>query len=165
MRITRTLIAGAVLALSPMAVRAAASCDQFKAAMVEAAAKYRAPIPKFQQEQLNSADANIQYFTISMFDDAHAVMSCRDGEADTFAADADSNGQTSILHTMLLAAMGLHGYGLEWRPALKMRDQLFRSAKTSNRQAAKVHLAGGEASLIISAAGAPSFRIDTEQAR
>lgn len=161
----RNMIAGAILALSPMALRAAASCDQFKAAMVEGAAKYRAPRPKFQLEQLNSADAKIQYFTISMFDDAGAMMSCRNGEVDTFSADAGSNDQTSILHTTLLAAMGLHGYGLDWRPALKMRDQLFRLANASDRQAAKVRLAGGEASLIIGAAGAPSFRIDTERPR
>jgi hypothetical protein len=165
MRIFRNLIAGAILALLPMAARAAVKCDNFKAAMSVGAAKYRAPPPKFQPEQLNSADANIQYFTISMFDDARAMMSCRDGEVDTFAADASANKQKSIRHTMLLAAMGLYGYGLEWRPALKMRDQLFRLANASNKQAAKVNLAGGEASLIINAAGAPSFRIDTERSR
>ncbi len=164
MRISRKLIAGAILALSPMAARAAASCDQFKAAMLEGAAKYQAPSPKFEPEQLN-ADANIQYFTVSMFDDASAMMSCRDEEVDTFEVDAKSNDQTSVQHAMLLAVMSLHGYGLEWRPALKMRDQLFRLANASNKQAAKARLGGGEASLIISAAGAPSFRIDTERSR
>lgn len=161
MRTMRKLIVGAVLALSPMAVRAAASCDQFKAAMLEGAAKHQAPPPKFQLEQVNSADVNVQYFTISMFDDVRAMMSCLGGGVDTFEAEADGTDQKSILRTMLLAAMGLHGYGLGWRPAFKMRDQLFRLAKASDKQAANVHLAGGEASLVISPAGAPNFRIDT----
>lgn len=161
MRAMRKLIVSAILASSPVVARAAASCDQFKAAMVEGAAKHQAPPPNFQLEQVNSAAANVQYFTISMFDDVRAMMSCVGGEVDTFEAEANSADQTSIVHTMLLAATGLHGYGLAWRPAFKMRDQLFRLAKASDKQAANVHLAGGEASLVISPAGAPNFRIDT----
>jgi hypothetical protein len=163
MRIIRTpLIVNAISGLSPTAVKAATSCDQFKAAMSEGAAEYQAPLPKFWLEHVNSADANIQYFTISMFDDARAMMACSYGEVETFAADANGTSPTSIVHTMLLAAMALHGYGLEWRQALKMRDQLVSLAKASDRQMSEVHVEGGKASLVISVVGVPSFQIDTD---
>jgi hypothetical protein len=91
------------------------------------------------------------------------MMSCRYGQVGTFAADANSADPASILHTMLLIAMGLHGYGLEWRAALKMRDQLVGSAKASDRQMSEVHIEGGKISLVISVAGVPSFQIDTDR--
>jgi hypothetical protein len=162
MRIIRILIVSAILALSPTAVNATANCDQFKAAMSEGAAEYQAPFPKIRLEHVDSADANIQYFTISMFDDARAMMSCSYGKVETFAADASSTVPMSILHTMLLAGMALHGYGLEWRQALKVRDQLVSLAKASDRQMSEVHVEGGKASLVISVVGVPSFQVDTD---
>ncbi len=64
---------------------------------------------------------------------------------------------------MLLAGMALHGYGLEWRQALKMRDQLVSLAKASDRQMSEVHVEGGKVSLVISVVGVPSFQIDTDR--
>ena len=134
----RILVIGALLALSPMAARAAATCDEFKAAMIEDAKQHQAPPPKFRLEHVNSADANNQFFSITMFDDARAAMSCWHGEVETFAADANSAEPMSILHTMLLAGIGLHCYGLEWRQALQVRDQLVSLAKASDRQVSEV---------------------------
>jgi hypothetical protein len=164
MRIIRKLlIVSAILGLSPTAVEAAATCDQFKAAMIEGAAQYHEPPPQFRLAHVNSADPNIQYFAIAMFDDARAMLSCWYGEVGTFAVDANNTEPTSVLHTMLLAGMGLHGYGLEWRQALEVRDQLVSLAKASDRQMSEVHVEGGKVSLVISVAGVPSFQIDSDQ--
>ena len=151
----RILVIGAMLAVSPMAARAAATCDDFKAAMIEDAAQHQAPPPTFRLEHVNSADANNQFFSNTMFDDARAAMSCWHGEVETFAADANSAEPMSVLHTMLLAGIGLHGYGLEWRQALQVRDQLVSLAKASDRQVSEVHVAGGKVSLVISIVGPP----------
>jgi hypothetical protein len=200
----RILVIGAMLALSPMAARAAATCDEFEAAMTEGAAKYKAPPPTFRLEHVNSADANNQFFSITMFgaakykappptfrlehvnsadannqffsitmfEDARAAMSCWHGEVETFAADGNSTEPMSILHTMLLAGIGLHSYGLEWRQAFQVRDQLVSLAKASDRQASEVHVAGAKVSLVISIVGSPregtpvgvpTFQIDTDR--
>jgi len=161
--IIQKLIVGGTLVLSPTAVKSAATCDQFKAAMIEGAAQYHEPAPQFRLAHVNSADPNIQYFTIVMFDDARAMLSCWHGEVGTFAADANSTEPMSVLHTMLLAGMGLHGYGLEWRQALEMRDHLVSLAKASDRQMSEIHVEGGKASLVISIVGVPSFEIDTDR--
>jgi hypothetical protein len=90
------------------------------------------------------------------------MMSCWHGSVGTFAADAsDSEGMSSV-HLSLLMGIGLYSYGLEWREALGLRDQLMREARASEPQIARLPVEGGEASLIISFAGVPSFQIDTE---
>jgi hypothetical protein len=157
MRTIRKLIIAAILLMSPITARAAVSCDQFKAAISEGAAAYKMPTPKFD---LARTDGNIQYFSITIFDDARALLSCWYGLVGTFAVDANSTEPVSILHTMLLAGIGLHGYGLDWRQALKTRDQLVETAKASDRQMSEVHVDGGKVSLVISVAGVPSFQID-----
>jgi hypothetical protein len=143
-------------------LHAAPGCDQFKAAIVEGAAKYNAPVPKFRLEHVNSADAGIQYWTIATFNDVRAMISCWHGSVGTFAADAnDSEGMSSV-HLSLLMGIGLYSYGLEWREAIGLRDQLMRAARASDPQIARLPVEGGEVSLIISFAGVPSFQIDTE---
>jgi hypothetical protein len=61
----QTLVIGAMLVLSPVAAQAAATCDEFKAAMIEDAKHHEVPPPTFRLEHVNEADANIQYFRIS----------------------------------------------------------------------------------------------------
>jgi hypothetical protein len=134
MRIVRNLIIAAILLMSPVAVRAAVSCNQLKSAFVEGSARYDVPAPQFRLEHVNSADANSQFFRITMFDDARAMISCSNGMVEKFAADANSDARKSINHTMLLAGLALHGFGLELRQALETRDQLVSLAKASDRQ-------------------------------
>ena len=158
---TTTVLVGAAMALSPMAARAAATCDQFKAAMIEGAAMYQAPAPKFVLWE--PSPQNVQYFRILIFDDAQARMSCSDGEVGSFIADTDSTEPRSRLHAGLLAGMGLHAaYGVSWGLALEMRDQLVDLAKASDAQMAVVHFEGGKVSLVISASGMPSYKFDTD---
>jgi hypothetical protein len=141
----------------------APTCEQFKATIIEGAAKYNAPAPVFRLEHVNSADADIQYWTITSFNDVRAMISCWHGSVGTFAADAnDSEGMSSV-HLSALIGIGLYGYGVEWRQALDLRDKLLRAAKASDLQTARLAIDGvGEASLVISIAGVPSFQIDTE---
>jgi hypothetical protein len=97
-----------------------------------------------------------------MFDDVRAMVSCWSGDVGYFMANADTTEPTSIRHTILLAGIGLHGYGLEWEPALELRDQLVSLAKASDTQTAEVHVEGGKVSLVISIVGAPSFEINSD---
>jgi len=158
---TTTVLVGAAMALSPMAARAAATCDRFKAAMIEGAAMYQAPTPKFEVRVPSRRD--VRYFRILIFDDAQARMSCSEGEVGSFIADADSTEPRSRLHAGLLAGMGLHAaYGVSWGLALEMRDQLVDLAKASDAQMAVVHFEGGKVSLVISASGMPSYKFDTD---
>jgi hypothetical protein len=137
----------------------AATCDQFRNAIMKGASRYQTPAPKFQLDRTNSADPSERDFTISMFGDVRAVMSCSHGSVRFFLADA--NDREKMSHLMLIMAIGLHAYGIEWRPALEVRDQLVRMSKESDAQSAKLPFEGGEASLVISIAGVPSFQIDT----
>jgi hypothetical protein len=159
-----SLIVAATLLVSPMAVSAAPTCDQFKSAITEGAAQYQAAPPNFRLEHVNSVNPDNRFISIAMFDDERpAFFLCSHGEVEAFAADAKNNGPLSVLHTMLLAGMALHGYGLEWRQALETRDRLVSLAKASDRQMSEIHIGGGKVSLVISMAGLPSFRIDTER--
>jgi hypothetical protein len=144
-------------------LHAAPTCEQFKAAIVDGSAEYRAPLPGFRLEHVNSADAEITYWIIATFDDVRMMMSCRHGSLGTFAADANDREIASGLHLLLLMGIGLHGYGMAWRTALDLRDQLVRTAKASDSQTANLLIdGGGRASLVISIVGVPSFQIDTE---
>jgi len=154
-----TAVAAAVLAVWPMSVQAAATCEQFKDAMIKGATQYKAPAPKFRLDRNNSADPGERYFTISMFRDVRAAVSCSQGSVRFFLADA--NDREKMSHLMLMMAIGLHGYGIELRPALELRDQLVRMAKESDAQSGKLSFEGGEASLTINIVGVPSFQIDT----
>jgi hypothetical protein len=154
-----TPVAAVALAFLPTPVQAAATCEQFKEAMIKGATQYQAPAPKFRLDRNSSADPGERYFTISMFRDVRAAMSCSHGSVRFFLADA--NDREKMSHLMLMMAIGLHSYGIGLRPALELRDQLVRMAKESDAQSAKLPFEGGEASLVISIAGVPSFQIDT----
>jgi hypothetical protein len=147
------------VALMPMSANAV-SCEQFKAAIIESAAVYQTPAPTFHMSRANSADPDNRYWEIFMFDDARATVSCWRGSVNTFAASAKVSQPQSSLHLTLLMAMALHGYGLEWRAALLMRDELVRTAEVANPHMAKISFGGRKASLIISLAGLPNFQID-----
>jgi hypothetical protein len=154
-----TPAAAVALAFLPTSVQAAATCEQFKEAMIKGATQYQAPAPKFRLDRNSSADPGERYFTISMFRDVRAAMSCSHGSVRFFLADA--NDREKMSHLMLMMAIGLHGYGIGLRPALELRDQLVRMAKESDAQSGKLPFDGGEASLVINIVGVPSFQIDT----
>ena len=96
-----------------------------------------------------------------MVGDVRAEISCSHGSVRFFLADGKDREQMSDL--MPIMAVGLHAYGIDWRQALELRDQLVRMVKASDAQSAKLGFAGGEASLVISIAGVPSFEIDTTE--
>jgi hypothetical protein len=156
---TTVLVGAAMLAVSPMAARAA-TCDQFKAAMAEGAAMYHAPAPKF--EVGGPSPPEVQFLQITIFDDAHSVMSCWHGEVGSFIASTDNSEPKSVLHTGLLAGMGLHAFGMAWPEALETRDHLVGLAKVSVRNRAEVSFDGGKVDLVISLAGVPSYEIETD---
>jgi hypothetical protein len=156
-------IAATLLALSATTVHAL-TCEQFEAAVVEGATEYQLPKPEFTLLDINATDdPDIKYWSIGIFDDTHSMFLCRHGRVRSFLADADDSAITSSLHLAVLMGIGLHAYGMDWRPALDLRDQLARAAKSSRTHAAKLPVDGGEASLIISAAGVPSFAIEAEK--
>ncbi len=156
------LIIAAILLMYPVTVGAAVSCDHLKTAFIEGSAQLDVPPPQFRLEKANSADAKHQFFSVTMFDDARAMISCSNGMVETFSADANSGERKSFNHTMSLAGLALHGFGLELGQARETRDQLVSLAKASDRQMSEVHIEGGKVSLVISVAGVPSFQIDAD---
>jgi hypothetical protein len=103
----------------------------------------------------------VTFWTIAGFDDVRAMMICSHGLVDTFAADANDSKITSSVHLFIMMGLGLHAYGLDWRPALYLRDDLVRTAKVSHPQTAKIAVDdNSQASLVISFAGVRSFEID-----
>lgn len=147
-------------ALLPMSAKAM-SCEHFKAGVIEGAAMHQSPAPTFHILNVNSASDN-KYWDIQMFDDVRARVSCRQGSVDTFAATAKDSHPTSSLHLASLMAIALHGYGLEWRAALLLRDRLVSTAEASNPRMAKMPFGARRASLVVSVAGVPNFEIDTK---
>ena len=153
---------GAVFAvlLTVASAHAAPRCDQFKASIVERAAFNRIPAPTFTLAHINEPDSDLTYWTIDTFADVRAVMICERGVVQVFAVDAEDAEIQSRLHFLLLTAIGLHAYGMEWRPALDFRDDLVRVA--SEARAAYSGVEGAKISLIVNIEGVPSFQIDTE---
>jgi hypothetical protein len=152
------------LAVASMPVPAqAATCEQLKAGIIEGATMYKTPSPTFRLSHvIGAAGPDREMWDVEMFDAARAMMMCRHGSVETFAADANNGEMKSSLHLMLLMAMGLHGYGLDWRPALLLRDKLISTTKASGSLTAELPVGGGKASFVISIAGVPSFQIDSE---
>ena len=160
------VVAAVVLGLITGAggVHAAPGCDDFKAALIDGATVYQIPTPTFQLTHVNEPDSDVTHWTIVTFNEIRAKMVCWHGSVSTFAVDANNSKMTSSLHLLLLTGIGLHAYGLEWGPALKLRDDLVRAAKASDPHTANIRIQGGSnASFIISVAGVPSFQIDTER--
>jgi hypothetical protein len=75
-------------------------------------------------------------------------------------ADANDDSGMASLHLSTLMEIVLYGYGMEWKEAIGMRDNLLRVAKAADPQMSKLTVDDGEASLIISFAAIPSFQID-----
>jgi hypothetical protein len=150
---------GIILTIGTGGADAAPGCDDFKAALSEGAAKYQIPNPTFELAQDNKADSDITVWNIATFKELPTMMICSHGSVSTFAVYANDSDFTSSLH---LSGIVLHGYGLEWREALELRDELVRAAKT--RLTANIRMQdGSDASFIISVAGVPSFQIDAER--
>jgi hypothetical protein len=149
------------VALMPVSAQAA-TCEQLKAGIIEGATMYKTPAPTFRLSHVGAAVPDREMWDIEMFDDARAMMMCRHGSVEAFLADANNGEIKSSLHLMLLMAMGLHGYGLDWRPALLLRDKIISTTKASGSLTAELPFEGGKASFVISIAGVPSFQIDSE---
>ena len=138
----------------------ASRCAEFVVRFNEGATFYQLPSPQFELEQASSADADVTYWKITMFDDVRAMMSCWHGWVHTFMADAnDSKGMSSV-HALTLMSIGLYSHGLEWPKAIELRNSLIREASEAEPQIAKRIIDDVEASLIISFAGLPSFQIE-----
>jgi hypothetical protein len=161
----RRLVLAAALAIAALSPRSAQAtpCEEFTARLLDGAAYYKVPAPKFELVHVNEADANIRYWSITMFGDVRAMMSCWHGSVGTFAADANDNSGMATVHLSLLMGLGLYGYEFDLREAAGLRDQLMREARAAEPQIAKLSVDGGEASLIISFAGVPSFQIDVRR--
>jgi hypothetical protein len=159
------LLAATVLGLTTSAgLHAAPTCEQFKASILEGAAQYEVPRPEFHQEEINFTDPEVTYWTITTFDDVLSIMICGHGNVSAFAVDANDNSIMSTTHLLSVMGIGLHGYGMEWRSALSLRDELVRAAKTSDRLIANARIQdGGDASFIVSIAGVPSFEINSDR--
>jgi hypothetical protein len=134
------------------------TCGQLVARVIEGAAYYKMTSPKF--EPTNRGGAEGRYWSISIFDDVRAMFICYHGYVGTFAADANDDSGMASLHVHTLIGIGLYGCGMEWHEAILMRDNLVRTAKAAESHIAELPIDDGKASLIISAAGIPSFQID-----
>src|ERR1700738_640129 len=104
--VKRLLWVTLILALN-ISTAKAVTCEEFVARVVEGAAYYKVPVPKFDLEWVNSADADWRYFKITAFGDVRAIMGCRHGWVDTFAVDANNSEGMSTVHVSALTAIGL----------------------------------------------------------
>jgi hypothetical protein len=154
------IIAVLSLNFATCGAQAAPSCDQFKAAIIEGATLNRIPAPTFTLAPINEPDADLTYWTIASFADVRTMMLCERGVVQVFAVDAKDAEAQSSLHFVLLTAIGLYAYGMEWPPAIDFRDDLLRVASESRSAYSRIE--GAKVSLVVNAEGVPSFQIDTE---
>jgi hypothetical protein len=163
MQIFQKLIVITAFALLPIAAHAG-ECDKFKAAFIADAAQHKQPAPKFQSARGNPADGKSQSFSVVMFDDARATLTCSDGWAMTFVTESKSSDPASISHVMLLATMGFHDFFDDrpgWQEAVATRDRLVEAAKASDQKTSEVRISEGWGSCAINAVGVLSFEIWT----
>jgi hypothetical protein len=147
----------AALALNLSSARAV-TCEEFAARFAEGAAQSKIPAPKFDLAHVNSADPDWRDFSITTVSDVRSMLSCRHGEIDAYAVDANGPGRTSTDHVGALTAIGIYSDGWTWQEATAIRDQLLRKAKETS--VAEQTSEGAKFSLIISVAGVASFQID-----
>src|SRR5260221_12747947 len=91
MRIPKAVAAAAMLTSSSISAQAAATCEQFKAGVVEGAAEHQMRAPKFRLVGNNSADPDITYWTITTFDNVRAAIIWSHGSVEAFIAVANDS--------------------------------------------------------------------------
>ena len=84
------VVLGIILAVGAGGVHAAPRCDDFKAALIEGAAKYQIPNPTFELAQDNNADSDITVWNIATFKELPTMMICSHGSVSTFAVYANA---------------------------------------------------------------------------
>jgi hypothetical protein len=156
--IHRSLVAvAALLALAPLPLRAAPSCDEFSARFIEGAAYYKSE-PQFKLDHAGLDDTG--YWTITTFSNVRSMMICWHGLVRTFAVDANDDSISASTNVKALTTVGFYANGLDWQGSVAMRDAIVRAAKSTEAQIARLPVDAGSASYVVSIAGVPSFEID-----
>jgi hypothetical protein len=69
------------------------TCGEFVARVIEGAAYYKVPEPKF--EPIHDAGADGRYWNVSIFEDVRAMFVCDHGDVGTFAAGSRDPGPSA----------------------------------------------------------------------
>lgn len=155
----RTILAVIVIAItaSPSkAERVPVTCDQFVASINEGGKKYDAP-PLTIGKALEYGD--FKDSKLKMFPSVYIGLSCLNGHLDSFEVMPDTREAMAAVRAGLTMGIALHAFGLDWKTALTMRDEMVRemssagSAETTVDGGAKVRLYRG-------VTGVPVFQIE-----
>jgi hypothetical protein len=140
-QITITAAAIALLVGSPERRAAALTCDQFKAGLAEGAKIYGMPAPRYEPGPA-LYDGALPWGVTGQGNKAMLVCTS-DGH---FAAHYVGTPNGDDLHQVLAALqqMGaaLHAYGLPWREALTLRDELVAKVNRNDGETQSVRLMG-----------------------
>ena len=155
----KSVIASVALALAITASPALAepvTCEQFFATLGEGLKEtYNAPPLTYGKTLAYGEFKDTQ---VTAFPGVYIVVSCLKGHLDTFQSMPESRDELASLHTGLTAGAALHAFGMDWKAALTLRDQLVHELAKFDRTETTV--AGATVRLYHGVSGIPVFEIE-----
>jgi hypothetical protein len=155
----RTILAVIVIAItaSPSkAERAPVTCEQFIASINDGGKNYDAP-PLTIGKTLAYGDFKDSQLT--MFPDVYMGLSCLNGHLDTFEVMPETREVMAAVRAGLTMGIAMHAFGLDWKTALNMRDEMVREMSTEGRAETIVE-GGATIRLHRGMTGIPVFQIE-----
>jgi hypothetical protein len=154
----RTILAVIVIAVtaSPSkAERVPVTCEQFIASITDGGKTYDAP-PLTIGEALTYGD--FKDSKLRIFPDVYIGLSCLNGHLDSFEVMPDTREAMAAVHAGLTMGIAMHAFGLDWKTALTMRDEMVRSMSTDG--SAETTVEGATIRLNRGVTGVPVFQIE-----
>jgi hypothetical protein len=93
-----------------------------------------------------------------MFPDVYMGLSCLNGRLDSFEVMPETREEMASLHAGLTMGIAMHTFGLDWKAALNMRDEMVRKMSTEGR--AETIVEGATIRLYHDMTGIPVFEIE-----
>jgi hypothetical protein len=152
---TTTFVTTAVAASPSKAERAPVTCEQFIASINDGRKEYEAPPLTIGGTK---AYGDYKDSQLTMFPDVYMGLSCLNGRLDTFEVMPESREMTAALHAGLTIGIAMHAFGLDWKTALNMRDEMVRQMSTEGR--AETIVDGATIRLYRGVTGLPVFQIE-----
>jgi hypothetical protein len=141
---------------SKAAERAPVTCEQFIASVNDGGKNYDAPPLPIEK---TLAYGDFKDSQLKMFPDVYMGLSCLNGHLDTFEVMPETREAMAAIRAGLTMAIAMHAFGLDWKTALNMRDEMVREMSTESGRA-ETNVEGATIRLHRGITGIPVFQIE-----
>ena len=155
-RMILVVIVIATAALPANAERVPVTCDQFITSLTDGGKeKYDAPSLTIGK---TLAYGDFKDSELTMFPDVYIGLSCLNGQLDSFTVMPETRKPMDVMHAGFTWGIAMHAFGLDWKKALNIRDEMVRVVSKEGRSETRVD--GATIRLYMGVTGIPVFQIE-----